>query len=172
MEINLNKLNEKELFNLKNKIDVKLTDIETTKKMGKEFKSQNTQCLGHLEKDDLILCINFSGEKIYNIDYVNIRFGKKEDSGSYTNFTASHDTNKIGCSSALSDEYLHEQYFLSDFTSSWYFFTLSPNTWKDDLVSAMKKYKNRKKEYYTNEVNSKVNNIKKFIDTFDISHYI
>lgn len=173
MEINLNKLNEKELLNLKNKIDVKLTDIETTKKMAKEFKSKNTECLGHLKKDDLVFCIIFNGEKIWDIDYVSIRFGKNKDNSSYTNFTTTHDTKPMGCSSSLRDEDLHEKYFLSNFTNSWRFFTLSPNTWKDDLVSAMKKYENRQKEIYTNEVNKNVNNIKKFIDSsFDISPYI
>lgn len=169
MEINLNKLNEKQLLNLKDNIEVKLCDIEKSKILGKKFKSQNTECLGYLEKGDLIFCIIFNGEKIWNVDYVNIYFNKKEDSGSYTNFTSSHDTKPMGCSSALLDEDLHGHYFLSDFSSSFKFFTLKPNTWKKDLTTAMENYERRRKEYY---VDRKVNNIKSFIDTFDISSYL
>jgi len=126
----------------------------------------------NLEKGDLIFCIIFNGEKIHNIGYVNIKFSKEEDSGLYTNFTSSHDKKPMGCSSVLRDEDLHEHHFLCNLTSSWRFFTLKPNIWKEDLIVAMEKYEKRKKEHYINEVDGKVSNIKTFIDTFDISSYL
>ena len=129
--------------------------------------------LADLKGGDMIFCVNFSGEKIYNADYVNINFYKKGDKDSlYTNFTTSHKTKPLGCSSALRDEDLNKHYFLSNIIDSFWFFTLKPKTWKEDLTAAMKKYELRETEKYKKQVDDKLTKIKKFIDYFDVNIYL
>lgn len=112
-----------------------------------------------LKKDTKILYINFNKYNVYNIGYTTIIFTKdnrKEWQGGQ-HFSAS---SPAGCSSWIFDEQLEKHCFLSDFSSSMYFFTLKPEQWKEDLKLEMKfLIKNEKKTFlkskksFTNKIN-------------------
>lgn len=148
----LNKLNKTELLELKNGINDQLETLNQNRKELENMKSKNK--LSQLAKPgcklDKIFCINFSGDKIYNIDYVNISFHKKDDENliGWTNFSTSHGTKPLGCSSSLRDKNMSKHYFISEFSSSMYFFTLKPKNWEKDLNKSIKNLIKLKKKSF------------------------
>lgn len=147
INIELENLTKPELLKLKEDIESQLKYIDDLNGLGPEIKpSLAKNKLSDLKPNDLIFCINFDGRKIYQMDYVKITFNKKNDKD-WTNFRAEHDTKPMGCSSSMDTESMNNHYFLSEFSSSMYFFTLKPQTWKTDLKSEAQRLVKIKKEY-------------------------
>jgi hypothetical protein len=150
MNLNLKDIKDEDLLKLKEDIDAQLLYNKNVKSKIESTKWKNK--LADLTKDDYIFCINFRGSKIYNMDYVKINFNKKAGSD-YINFSTSDETLPMGCSSAILYECMDNHYFLSEFSSStMYFFTIKPETWKEDLFSELNRLAEVRKLNYKKEL--------------------
>lgn len=122
--MDIKNLNKEELLKLKGEIDNQLTILDILK----------YNKLSEMVKGDKIFCINFNGSDVRKVDYVDITFSESSIDG-WVKFSVS---SPMGCSSSLRESFMDKPYFLSIFDSSnMYFFTLKPNTWKEDLKSAL-----------------------------------
>ncbi len=150
--MDIKKLKKEELLKMRDQINSQLKYIDELKKEVK--KSSEKKSLSDLNKNDKIFCINFHGSEIYNIDYVEINFYKedREDYIGWTNFSTKHNTKPMGCSSALKDECMYNHYFLSDICSSFYFFTLNPQSWKEDLKSELNRLIKLKEQNFNKDI--------------------
>lgn len=149
MNLNLKDIKDEDLLKLKEDIEAQLLYNKNVKSKIETTKWKNK--LADLQKDDYIFCINFRGSKIYNMDYVKINFN--EGVSDYINFRTSHETLSMGCSSAILNECMDNHYFLSEFSSStMYFCTIKPQTWKDDLFSEMNRLAEVRKTNYKKEL--------------------
>lgn len=165
--MDIEKLNKKELLKLKDDIDnqIKVIDenIINKKKIGEKSK------ISDLSKGDKIYCINFSGDNVYHKDYVSISFNEINESQSiyygYVKFSTEHKTKPMGCSSVLSKESFDNHYFLSDFVSSMYFFTLKPETWRNDLNSELERFIISKETNFIKELDKFKTKITKLIES-------
>lgn len=157
--MNIDNLTKGELLKIRDDINSRLEYINELKETKKNSKDINT--LSDIGKNDKIFSINFYGSKKYQMDYVKITFNKRDDTD-WINFSTSHDTKPIGCSSALRKECMGNHFFLSEFCSSMYFFTLKPESWKEDLKSELIRLTRFKENNFKNEIKKfedKVNDI-------------
>lgn len=147
--MDIKKLKKEELLKMKDEINSQLKYIDELKK---DKESKKKPSLSDLSKNDKIFCINFSGSKIHNMGWVKINFYKKdqEDYIGWTNFSTNHNT--MGCSSSLKDECMDNHFFLSEFHSSFYFFTLKPQNWKEDLKSELIRLIKSKEEKFNKNI--------------------
>ena len=173
MNIEIIKNNVEKLLELKDQIDSRVKYLNKIKKETKKVNEKNFLC--DLEKDDKIFCIHFIDLKIYDMDYVKINFYKKEDENysGYTNFSTESDTKPIGCSSALKDECMNNHYFLSEFgTQHFYFFTLKPQNWKNDLNCELNRLVKSKKNRFNEEIEKFKNSIHSIILNDEVNDLI
>lgn len=172
--MDIKKLKKEELLKMRDEINSQLKYIDEFKKEVKKPKEKTS--LLDLNKNDKIFCIHFFGSKIYNMDYVEISFYKKdtEDYVGWTNFSAaSHNTNLIGCSSCLKDECMYNHFFLSEFSSSsFYFFTLKPQSWKDDLKSEVIRLVKSKEENFNKDILKFKDSINNLINCNDVDELL
>ena len=137
-------LDKSELLKLKANIDIQLECIDRTERL------KNRNCLSEMKNNnDEIYCIHFSGSKILNHDFVKLNISEDRQSYEWVNFSAS---DPMGCSSSFHKDYLRKHYFLSIFVGSMYFFTLKPESWKEDLKSAFDFQMVLKKGFFEKEV--------------------
>jgi len=162
--MNLKILKKEELIKLKEDIDLELEFINNIKTNIK--KSNEKNILSDLNQNDKILCICFNGSKIHSMDYVKISFGKGTNPD-YTQFSTTHDTKSIGCSSSFKNDRMTNHCFLSDFLSCMYFFTLKPETWKDDLKIELELLIKSRKKNFDKDMKSIKNKVKDFINNND-----
>jgi len=169
--MDIKKLKRDELLKLKSEIESQLKDIEILKKQVVKEKSNDKTKLSHLEKDDKIFCINFRGSEIYHIDYVKINLYKKDEEGyeECINYSSSHNTKPMGCSSCFNEYYMDKHYFLVIFPSSMYFFTLKPESWQDDIKLALDFQIKLKKRFFDKEINGLKLDVKNLISKNDIN---
>lgn len=116
--------------------------------------------LSELKKDDKVLCINFSGYDVYKMGYVTLEFRKddRKDWQGGQHFNAIGETG-LGCSSWIRNEQLKKHCFLSDFGGYYYFFTLKPEQWKEDLKDELNSLIKRRKENFNKEMKKLSNKI-------------
>lgn len=166
--MDLKKLNKEELTKLKKDIELELEIIKNIKSERKKSKEKNT--LSDLNKNDKIFCFNFYDSEIYNMDYVEINFQKKDSDiyNNYTKFSTNHDTKPMGCSSSIINECMNNHYFLSDFVSSMYFYTLKPESWKIDLKSELDRLVKSKEIKFNAEVEITKNKITNLINNNEV----
>ena len=168
--MNLKKMNREELLKMKFDIEEQLNFVDSIKTEIKVSSEKN--CLSDLKKNDKIFVINFRDGKIYHMDYVKINFSKSERD-EYFNFSTEHDTKPMGCSSVVSGECMSNHYFLSEFCSNiFYFFTLKPESWKDDLKSEIARLSKRKKEIFNKELKSFKTNVSALIQNNEVDDLI
>ena len=170
--MDIKKLKKEELLKMRDEINSQLKYIDEFKKEVK--KSKEKKSLSDLDKNDKIFCINFYGSKIYNMDYVEINFHKqdKEDYIGWTNFSTNHNTKPMGCSSCLKDECMYNHFFLSEFTSSNYFFTLKPQSWKEDLKSELIRLVKLKEENFNKDIHKFKDSINNLINFNDVDELL
>lgn len=163
-KMNIKNLKKEELLIMREKIDSQLKYIDEIKIEIK--KSKEKKSLSDLKKGDKIFCIVFYGSKIYHMDYVEINFYKqdREDYVGWTNFSTNHKTKPMGCSSALKDECMDNHFFLSDGCSSFHFFTLKPQSWKEDLNSESVRLIKLKEENFNKDIDKFKQVINNLID--------
>lgn len=137
--MNIEGLNKSELLELKEAIDNMIKELDKPVKLDSK-----------LSKCNKIYCIIFDDSKIYIEDYVDISFG--ESKNGYTNFSCRHKTKTMGCSASIRDEYMDKSYFLFEFCNSMYFFTLKPESWKEDILQAMETNIEYKNEYFEKDI--------------------
>lgn len=107
--------------------------------------------LSEIENGDKIFCINFNETEIYVNDYFDIIFYEPVTVGSLSGFTKFKTYNnelKTGCLSYLKTDLMENHCFLSDLSSSFYFFTLNPQSWKEDLLLEINKFIRNKQEEF------------------------
>ncbi len=167
--MDLNKLKKDELLKLKDDIDSQLKYIDSLKKDIKLSNEKNR--LLDLKHDDKIFCIDFRGSEIFHMDYVKINF-RKQDDKDYINFSTKHDTKNIGCSSILLEESMDKHYFLSEFYSSMYFFTLKPESWREDLKNELERTIKNKRVYFNEEISKLKNTINSLIKSNEVDNFI
>jgi hypothetical protein len=170
--MDIKKLKKEELLKMRDEINSQLKYIDEFKKEVK--KSKEKKSLSDLDKNDKIFCINFYGSKIYNMDYVEINFHKqdKEDYIGWTNFSTNHNTKPMGCSFCLKDECMYNHFFLSEFISSNYFFTLKPQSWKEDLKSELIRLVKLKKENFNKDIHKFKDSINNLINFNDVDELL
>lgn len=128
--MDIEKLNEDELLTMRAHINEQLKKINKIRK--NEGKQKSKKKLSDLCEKDEIFYICFRGSNIFNMGLTNfILHGKRSDS-EYYNYTSTN-----GVSSCLNQADLNLPYFLDEFTSSMYFFTMRPSKWRPDLETAM-----------------------------------
>jgi len=159
------KLNKEQLLELKTNIDARLRHMEQEEKkqIKKQIKEQlkNKTILSDLDDEDSIFCVNFSGSKIYNAEYVKIYFSQRMDD--YTKVTTQHDSLSMGCSASIRSELMEGHYFLLVFSSCMYFFTLKSETWKEDIKKALDFHIKIKKENTNKNIKELKDNLKNFM---------
>lgn len=134
-DMDINDLKKEELLKLRDEIDLQLYRIKQIDELKIEInKSKEKTSLLDLDKNDKIFCMVIYNSKIYKMDYVEITFSKHIDKyNGWTDFSTIHNTKSMGCSSSVKDECMSNYFFLSDFAPSFYFFTLKPENWRNDL---------------------------------------
>jgi len=158
--MNIDKLTQGDLLKIRDNINSRLEYISELKELKKSSKDKNA--LSDLDKTDKIFSINFYGSKLYQMDYVKISFNEREIDTDWVGFSTSHDTKPMGCCSAVRKECMGNHFFLSEFCSSMYFFTLKPESWKEDLKSELIRLTRFKENNFNNEIKQfedKVNTI-------------
>jgi hypothetical protein len=170
--MNIEKLTEQELLDLKSSIDKKLNKIRQD-----EINSTNDYIqsmlrktkLSQLTTNDRIFGIRISGNKGHSlvestdeisstwkvdiIDYCKVTeyTDKSRRGGEWHRINISHPTKPFGLGTSLSDEQADKPYILSiDTSKNGYdqFYTLIPETWETDIVEAYNEILEwRKKEY-------------------------
>lgn len=144
-EFHINDLTKEELLSIRNKIDLRLESIE-------KESDKNPLRLKDLKGDSKILCLRISVNGNLEMDYTNIKFIDRSDVEEYVGFSTSHPKKPLGCSSSILRKYMDGHCFLSDFTSSIYFFTLKPETWEEDLNDMIKQKAEDKNKNYSLQV--------------------
>lgn len=160
----IEKLNKMELEVLKSKIDNKIKEIARQEIANEKAKNRikNKTKLSQLSKNDSIFGINFTSKRYYK-GYAKIIL--TENDNGFTSYSTFNDktAHGLGCSSAFNNDYLEKHYFLVEFCSSFYFFTLRPDDWQEDLKDAMDFHTKQKRERLNNEIKGNKNIIKHFI---------
>lgn len=174
--MNIKKLSKSELLSIRGDIDSQLEYLDSVEKSVKAAVKKNSKKtkLSELDKNDMIFCIIFNGSRIYNMDYVNINFYKEErdEYKEFTNFSTSHPDKPMGCSSCVRNEVMDNSYFLSEFTSSYRFFTMNPKNWKEDLNSEMIRLIKLKDDEHRENVANIERNIQAQINSTEVDRYI
>jgi hypothetical protein len=165
----INDLNKKELINLREEIDCRIKEQEQIEKDIEKAKKSitNKSKLSHLYKNDSIYGISFKGDKIYEKGYAKIKIGKIEDG--YADYSTFDDKTPhgLGCSSSINAKYMDKHYFLVGFCGGhYYFFTLKPEKWEEDIKDALDTYLKTKRNNFNNEIKVARNNIKSFIKEY------
>ena len=78
----------------------------------------------------------------------------------------------MGCSSCLKDECMYNHFFLSEFTSSNYFFTLKPQSWKEDLKSELIRLVKLKEENFNKDIHKFKDSINNLINFNDVDELL
>lgn len=108
--------------------------------------------LQDLKKDSKVFCIQFYDSEIYNMDYVKINFYTDDRFKEWYKFSAEHELKPMGAYSSVQKIKLKKHYFLSEFTSCMYFFTLKPDNWRIDLKKELDIHIKNKKKLFNNEL--------------------
>lgn len=151
--MDINNLSKTELLKLKSEIDIQIKDIDEKLSVDIET-SCNKKILKNLNSKDLIFGVNFSAKhNIHNMGYVHMTFTKNVESD-YTSFsTMNKDSCGLGCSSGIKNDVMEHHCFLSEFSSSiFYFFTLKPETWEKDVIIELDKMVKQRKERFNIEM--------------------
>lgn len=168
--MDLKKLKKEELLKLKGDIESQISFIDSIKTEIQTSKDKTK--LSGLKKGDKIFCICFNGSKIYNMDYVKIHFYENEKDNAWTNYSTEHDTKPMGCSSAIKTDSMNNHYFLNEISSHFYFFTLKPENWKNDLKLALDDNIKSRKNYFNQGINKLKNKIKSLITSKEVDELI
>ena len=168
--MDLKKMNKDEHLKLKSEVSEQLKFIDNFKTEIKSSKQKN--CLSDLKKNDKIFCVIFSKSKIWNIDYVKIEFYERKNDTYWMNYSTSHDTKPMGSSSCVAVECMNRHYFLSDSYSCMHFYTLKPESWKEDLKSEIDRLSKRKKKNFNEELKAFKTNVSSFIQNNDVDDLI
>ena len=150
--MDLTKLSNEELRRLKKTVENQIIYNENLKLIVKE--SENKEILSDLNHNgDSILCISFHSGVVSYVDYV--KFYYYPQNAEYVKFSTSHETLPIGCSSSFHIDSLNNHCFLSEFSSyHFYFFTLKPDLWREDIRKEIEKLNEIKTTRFTNELNA------------------
>lgn len=165
--MNYENLSLNDLNDLKIKIDAR---FETLNKVLKQ-EQQNKNRLSDLEQNDLIYCIIFKDSKVINNEYVKIIFYKDRVDEGLARFSTEHDTKPIGVSSVINIEQLSYNCFLSDFVSTFYFFTLNPENWKNDLEREMRRTVTIRKTKFDKDLKRFIDNVSSLINNDEVANY-
>lgn len=166
--MDISNLKKDELLKLRENIDSQLKYIDEFKKQVKKSKEKNK--LSDLDKGDKIFCVNFYGDRIYQMDFVDIEFYKndKSENLAWTYFSTSHKTKNMGCSASVRSECMDRHFFMSDFTSTLYFFTLKPESIKQDLQFEMDRHIQDRRLIFDQSIVNFRNSIDNFINSNNI----
>lgn len=164
--MDIKELKKDDLLKLKDEIDLQLDRIKHIDELKIEInKSKEKTSLSDLDKNDKIFCMIIYDSKIYKMDYVEITFSKHIDQyNGWTNFSV---TNPCGCSSSVKDECMSNYCFLSDFGSSYYFFTLKPENWRNDLNLELIRYIKEREIVFNKDIQKFKDTIYKVIEDDD-----
>jgi hypothetical protein len=167
-KININKLDKEELKKLKIDIDLQLAEIERREQEENLNSISSFTKLSEMKRGGKILCIHFHQGKVYEVDFVEIKFSKSKEGHGYR-FSTSHKFKPLGCSSWLSEEEIEEHCFLSDFSlsdrSNFYFYTLKPETWEEDLRILCGKHLHERRVTYEKELEILKNRLNELFDS-------
>ncbi len=168
----IKELKRNELLKLKVDIESRIQEIDTLKEQIKV--SQGKNCLSDLVKDEKIFCINFKGSIIYNMDYVKINFNRTniEENKEWIHVHASHETKSLGCSISIHEDLMSNHCFLYEFASSMYFFTMKPETWKEDLLKELDRGLKNKEDAFNKEVIGFKHNIMNILNNNDVDNFL
>lgn len=133
MEEEINKLNWEQLVELKDKVDLRLSEVE---RMKAEYEaSRKLNVLSDLRNTDKVFCIHLNDDSFINIDFVVITFSECSlaDGSPAIDFQSYHEKKRMGCRGFLKIDDLGKYCLLIGYPDDMYFFTLKPETWKEDL---------------------------------------
>jgi hypothetical protein len=162
--MNINSLNEKELNDLKYKIENQMKKIKDEKKRSLDEIKRKTE---NKLSNGKMFCINFNGDKYWKTGIVDVKFGREKDGYHHINTNS----NTIGFSASVRKEQMDKHYCLKDFVSSFYFLTLKPDNWKEDLNMAMDEHIKAKRKRFNNEIKELRNKINKFSNKFKLDNF-
>jgi hypothetical protein len=146
-------LSKDELLKIREDIDNQITYIDEL---------QGKEKLSELRRGDRIFAMNFTHDgHIHNMDYVDIILFMRDDG--LMGFSTSHPTKPMGCSATTEADCMGRHYFLSEFSSSMYFFTLRPHTWKTDIKSELPRIIKIRDEQHRKEIQKFTDNINNII---------
>jgi hypothetical protein len=144
--MNLERLTIDQLLKLKEDIESQLKHINDLNKIEIKESLKRDKLSDLINTKFWIFCISFNGSVINNMDYVRMSFHKKaDDENNWIGFATEHESKPMGVSSSVEAECMNNHYFLSEFYSNMYFFTLKPETWRADLKSEVQRLSKAKK---------------------------
>lgn len=171
--MDINNLSKEELVKLRQDVDDRLKTIEIKNTKPKKD-------LMSLKKGDKILGIRllFGGHRLVEpeelngnvdiVDYCNIEGIDLNYDKDIFGISILHPTKPFGISTTLNkEEYLDEHCYLNiDTFKTGYdgFYTLKPETWKEDLIRMFNKIVEYRKEYFQKELNILKSKVTLFID--------
>lgn len=165
----IKKIKKEELLKMRDEIDSQLKHIEEVGNVVK--KPSKKEKLSDLDNNDEIFCINFYGSKIYNMDFVKISFYKECNDG-WVDFSTYHDTKPMGCSSSIKVDCLSNHFFLFETVTSLFFFTLNPQSWKEDLFSDLNRLLKLKEENFRKEILAFIKNINELRNSDEVDEFL
>jgi len=147
--------------------EIKIKNQEEIRKeeIRKEKRESLKTLIKNIGADDLIYSIEFrlSDGMIYNEDYVTINISDDTTNGCVS-FHTEHKTKTMGCASAMRVADLDRHYTLHDFTGHYKFFTLQPENWKTDILTAFAIEIGEIQRRMNDEIREISTNIQKFVE--------
>jgi hypothetical protein len=158
----INNLSKEELVKLKQEVDDRLKTIEV-----KEIKPKKGTILSLKQGDKIFgIRLSFGGHRLQEpnelngevdiIDYCNIEGLSLKDKSDDFSISISHPTKPFGVSTTLTKEdYIDEHCYLCiDLMKTGYdgFYTLKPETWKEDLLRMLDKNIENRKRYFQQDL--------------------
>jgi hypothetical protein len=142
-KLNIYDLGKEDLIKLKVDIDIHIAELSRREQEESLNSIKSFSKLSEMKRGGKILCVQFYNHKVYQHDFVDISFSKWEDE--WVSYSSSHKTLPMGCSSSVRREDMEGHCFLVSFYgTNWYFFTLKPESIKEDLKKECDKFFKRK----------------------------
>lgn len=180
MQPDLNDLTIMQLVDLQTKLINRLDELQKAQQdiLNRKYNVKNKTKLFQLTDKDVMFGIGLGSNgdhlikeigtkwSVYFLDYCDVHgCSKRKDKG--YNISVGHKTQPFGVSTWISDDVAEKHYFLSlDEHSNGYelFFTLKPETWKEDIQEALLDLIKNKKHYFKRDINILKKKVKIILD--------
>jgi len=178
----INNFNESELLKLKTDINkqlkiidkqLKIIEIDKIDTIKRKDSVKTKTKLCELTSNDRIFSIGVSNNlDVYFMDYCDIRGYNDKTDSDYHDISVRHKTKPYGISTSIHKDESEKHYFTS-FHSIICFFTLNPETWKEDLQESLIYKIKQEKKHLNEDIKNLKNQIKTIIKSEDkINDYV
>ncbi len=190
---NIENLSERELLDLKERIEKRINKIkeDDLEEINRKNSVKNKTKLSELTSKDRMLGIRFSWDHTNNnpnsryihslkskwvvdiVDYVDVEFyqNKKSRNSEWDYFSMSYKKGGFGFGTPLNDEESEKHYLINlDTSNTGYdgFFTLFPKTWESDIKEVLEYEIKQRKKYYNRDIKILKDKVKLVLNSRDM----